>query len=287
MTEAVQGGDEETVAGALGTTEAPKQPERNPQDGPPPSAQERKAAAEAKAAADKAAQEAVEGEQTQKPGEEVPGEETEGAGEDTPLDTKVWGDAGSDVANSVLETLQNSGVKPDEAKALLWDAVQEGDPSKIDRDALVEKVGKAKATLIMAGVNGVIRDNKERLEAVQKVTFDVAGGEANWKTAAAWAVKHIPENDLEELRGMLDKGGRSAKVAAQEIVEKYNKDPKNTSLNKGKTITPGGKPSTKVENPLSRAQYGAELDRAHNRRAGPAEFAALKARRDAGKKLGI
>lgn len=286
MTEAVQGGDDETVEGALGTPEAPKQPERNPQDGPPPSAQERKAAAEAKAAADKAAQEEIEGKAATPPGEEVPGDEP-ADGEGTPLDTKVWGDAGSDVANSVLETLQNSGVKPDEAKALLWDAVQTGDPSKIDRDALVEKVGKAKATLIMAGVNGVIRDNKERLEAVQKVTFDVAGGEANWKTAAAWAVKNIPENDLEELRGMLDKGGRSAKVAAQEIIEKYNGDSRNTSLNKGKTITPGGKPSTKVENPLSRAQYGAELDRAHNRRAGPSEFAALKARRDAGKKLGI
>lgn len=280
MTEAVNGGDEETVANALGTKEEPKTTERNPQDGPPPSAQERKAAAEAKAAADKAAQEEVEGKSKEKPGDEVPGDEPDD--EDKPLDTTVWGDAGSDVANSVLETLQNSGVSTTDAKALLWDAVEKGDASKIDRDALVEKVGKAKATLIMAGVKDVIRENKERFDAVQATTFEVAGSAENWKVAAAWAGKNIPADDLEELKVMLDKGGRSAKVAAQEIVEKYNKDPKNTSLNKGKTITPGGKGATKLE-PLSRLQYGQELERAHRRGASPAEFAALRARRNAGK----
>ena len=274
MTEAVNGGDEETVANALGTKEEPKTTERNPQDGPPPSAQERRAAA------DKAAQEEVEGKSKETPGEEVPGDEPDD--EDKPLDTAVWGDAGSDVANSVLETLQNSGVTTTDAKALLWDAVEKGDASKIDRDALVEKVGKAKATLIMAGVKDVIRENKERFDAVQATTFEVAGSAENWKAAAAWAGKNIPADDLEELKVMLDKGGRSAKVAAQEIVEKYNKDPKNTSLNKGKTITPGGKGATKLE-PLSRLQYGQELERAHRRGASPAEFAALRARRNAGK----
>ena len=251
------------------------------QDGPPPSNAERKAAKEAKEAAEKAAKEKAEAEAAATgDGENEDDEEKE-------LDTSVWGDSGDEVGNSVLQTLQNSGVSTEEAKALLWDAVEAGDPTKVDRDALVEKVGKAKATLIMAGIENVTSRNNAKIAEVTKVANETAGGEANWKKASAWAVKNLGADELDELRNMLDKGGRQAKFAAGEIVARYNDDPKNTALTAGKgQVKPDGKGGNAVQ-PISRREYGEQLDKLHRRRGTPAEFAALKAQRQAGIKAGI
>jgi hypothetical protein len=100
-------------------------------------------------------------------------------------------------------------------------------------------------------------------------------------------VKSLPADELDELRNMLDKGGRQAKFAAGEIVTRYNDDPKNTALQAGtKQVQPDGK-AGKVVEPMSRRDYGNALDKLHHRRGTPAEFAALKAQRQAGIKAGI
>ena len=258
------------------------------QDGPPLSNANRKAAKEAKEAAEKDAKEKADAESTAaEDGDEDGGEEDDDEGDNEDLDTSVWGDTGDEVGNSVLQTLQNSGVSTEEAKALLWDAVESGDPTKVDRDALVEKVGKAKATLIMAGIENVTGKNNAKIAEVTKVANDTAGGKENWKKASAWAVKALPGDELDELRNMLDKGGRQAKFAVGEIVARYNDDPRNTALQAGtKQVQPDGKSSKAVE-PMSRRNYGNALDKLHRRRGTPAEFAALKAHRKAGIKAGI
>lgn len=256
------------------------------QDGPPPSVADRKAAKEAKEAAEKAAKEKADAEAATDTENGEDGEEGD-EDENKALDTSVWGDTGDEVGNSVLQTLQNSGVSTEEAKALLWDAVEAGDPTKVDRDALVEKVGKAKATLIMAGIENVTSRNNQKIAEVTKVANETAGGEANWKKASAWAVKNLKADELDELRNMLDKGGRQAKFAAGEIVARYNDDPKNTALNAGGgQVKPDGKGGNAVQ-PISRREYGEALDKLHRRRGTPAEFAALKAQRQAGIKAGI
>lgn len=258
------------------------------QDGPPPSVADRKAAKEAKEAAEKAAKEKAEAEAAAAAENGEDGEDgDDDEDENKELDTSVWGDTGDEVGNSVLQTLQNSGVSTEEAKALLWDAVEAGDPTKVDRDALVEKVGKAKATLIMAGIENVTSRNNAKIAEVTKVANETAGGEANWKKASAWAVKNLKADELDELRNMLDKGGRQAKFAAGEIVARYNDDPKNTALNAGGgQVKPDGKGGNAVQ-PISRREYGEALDKLHRRRGTPAEFAALKAQRQAGIKAGI
>lgn len=259
---------------------------------PPPSNKERADAKEAeeKAKADaEAAAKAEAGAKAKAAAEnsDEAADEDEDTDEDQELDTSVWGDTGDDVANSVLHTLQNSGVTPDEAKSLLWDAVQAGDPTKVDRDALVEKVGKEKATLIMAGVENVTRANNEKVEAVTKIAHEAAGSGDNWRKASEWAKAHMDPNDLDEVRAMLDKGGRHAKYAAQDLVEAYNADPKNTALNAGSSRMKGDNtPPAKVEG-ITRLQYGQQLDILHRRGASEAEFKALKAKRDAGIKQGI
>lgn len=255
-------------------------------DGPPPSNADRKADKAAKEAAEKAAKEKADAEAAAA----GDGENGDGGGDDDEgkeLDTSVWGDTGDEVGNSVLQTLQNSGVSTEEAKALLWDAVEAGDPTKVDRDTLVEKVGKAKATLIMAGIENVTSRNNAKIAEVTKVANETAGGEANWKKASAWAVKNLAADELDELRNMLDKGGRQAKFAAGEIVARYNDDPKNTALQAGsKQVQPDGKAGKAIE-PMTRRDYGIALDKLHRRGGTPTEFAALKAQRQAGIKAGI
>ena len=256
---------------------------------PPPTNAERAEAKAAKEAAEKEAKEKADAAAAAEDANSEDDPDANGAGEDDEkeLDTAVWGDAGDEVANSVLSTLQNSGVTTDEAKALLWDAVEAGDPTKVDRDALVEKVGKDRATLIMAGIENVTSRNNARIEEVTTIANETAGSKENWSKATKWAVAKLPENELNELRDMLDKGGRQAKFAAGEIVARYNADPKNTALTAGKNqIKPDGKANTALK-PITRREYGELLDKAHRTRAGEAAIKQLRARRELGKKQGI
>lgn len=256
---------------------------------PPPSNAERAEAKAAKEAAEKKAKEKADAAAAAEDAnsEDDPNAAAENEDEDKELDTAVWGDAGDEVANSVLSTLQNSGVTTDEAKALLWDAVEAGDPTKVDRDALVEKVGKDRATLIMAGIENVTSRNNARIEEVTTIANETAGSKENWSKATKWAVSKLPEGELNELRDMLDKGGRQAKFAAGEIVARYNADPKNTALTAGKNqIKPDGKATSALQ-PISRREYGELLDKAHRTRAGEAAIQQLRARRELGKKQGI
>ena len=264
--------------------EAGKEPSPN---SPPKSNAERAAEKAAKEAAKEAAEKGNEGEEEEENEEEENEEESNEDDEAKPLDTSVWGDTGDDVANSVLETLQNSGVTPEEAKALLWDAVEAGDPTQVDRDTLVEKVGKAKATLIMAGVKNVTDTNNKQIAEVTAIAHDAAGSKEDWDKATKWANATMDPNDLDELRSMIDTGGKSAKFATAELVAAYNADPKNTALKAGKgQITPDTKSTKKVEG-ISRLKYGQELEKLHNRRGSPAEFEKLKAQRNAGKAQGL
>lgn len=276
-------GDEETVA-----DQVKLQQPANPQDGPPPSANARKEAAD-KAATDKAALDAEAADAIEAGTVEDEDVKDGKPDDDAELDKAAWGDVDTsdEVTYSTLQLLQNSGVKPEEAKAMLWDAVQAGDPTKIDRDALVEKVGKAKATLILSGVNANIQATKDKIKEVSTIVHEASGGEAAWVKARTWAAKNIPESELEEFRGMLDKGGNTAKFAAREIISKYNADPKNTSLNaSGNTIKPGGKGGSKLE-PMTRREYGLALDKLANRRGTESQRAELLERRKLGKAKGI
>lgn len=248
---------------------------------PPPSNAER-----AKAKAEAKAKEEAEAKPEEKPAEEA--EDGDKKDSET-LDTDVWGDSGDEVTNSVLLTLQNAGVSTEDAKALLWDAVAEGDPTKVDRDALIEKVGKANATLVMAGVENVTARNNAKLNEVVTIASDAAGGKDNWSKVAAWAKSGMDEAELNDLRGMLDAGGAKARFASAEIVKAYNADPKNTSVGATKKPMTGDSKSTAAVQGISRREYGEALDRLYRqgKREGSPEFKALQAKRQAGMKQGI
>ena len=202
--------------------------------------------------------------------------------ENAPLDIETWGSTGHEGGDAVLGLMQNAGVTPDEAKALLFDAVTAGDLSKIDRTALEAKIGKDKTVLVLAGAKSFLEDKAAKNALIVKDIKGVAGGEENWQKVAAWAKAgggSISDDQMSEYIGMIDNGGAQARFAASELVSAYNADDKNTTLTaqgaapviEGDTSnTPGGRS-------LTRNEYAAEVAKLHRRGRLPtdAEMTAL------------
>lgn len=203
------------------------------------------------------------------------------------FDREVWGDPGDEIAESVFQVLSDSGVTPTDAKALLFDAVQAGDPSKIDKDALVEKVGKHNANLILAGVNNYISAENARVASAVKAVHDAAGGEQNWKTVIDWVNKNVQDADLNEYRELIDAGGKKASLAVKELVSLYNADPKTTALGKEEVLG-DNTPARSQKKGITQREYGDRLDKLHRTgKATPEARAELLALRRAGRAQGL
>jgi hypothetical protein len=259
--------DIDPATGGNGNAAPPAPPNEPPKDAATEkAAADQKAADEAKAAADAAA-----------------AAEAAKAKDDAPLNTELWGSTGTEVGDSVLTLLQNAGMTPDDAKAILFDAVKAGDMTKIDRDALVEKVGKAKAALILAGTENFIRRNATYTTTILKDVHEAVGGQENWAAVSGWAKANIPEAELAQYRAMLDAGGPQSRFAAADLASKYNADPKNSTLPaKSSELLGDGAPPASTR-ALTRAQYVAELDKAYASGASQAVIDEINAARAAGR----
>ena len=246
-----------------------------PSNEPPPKQQtpEEKAAAD-KAAADKAAADKASADAA--------------AAENRPLDNAVWGTTGDEVGDSVLTLLQNSGLTVDEAKAMMFDAVQAGDVTKLDREALAAKVGKEKATLILAGAENFITRSAAKAATIVKEVHATVGGEENWSAITGWATKNVAESDLATYRNMIDAGGAQARFAASELKALYNADGKNTTLGAANAELKGDSGSPQPGRQLTKAQYVAELEAAHKKGSPPqAVINEINAARARGRAAGI
>lgn len=252
-------------------------PKPNPAADPAIKDNAEKAAAD-KAAADKAAEEAA-----------AKAKEEEEARKAEPLNTEVWGDTGSEAGNDILKILQDSGVTPEDAKVLLYDASVTGDISKIDQKALAAKVGDAQARIILRGAEQFIKEGKAQAEVTVKSLHETVGGADNWNTVVAWAKSNAAAEDIDEVKAMIDKGGIQAKLGAKHLLDLYNADEKNTELGKGTEALPGPKQTQAVE-PLSARAYAEAYDKLQTEHRGNAPEhlrVALMQRRNAGKAQGI
>jgi len=194
----------------------------------------------------------------------------------TPLDLTTWGSTGHEGGDAVLGLLQNAGVTPEEAKTLLFDAVMAGDMSKVDNAALEKKIGKDKATLVMAGAKAFLNDRSAKNELIVKDIKDVAGGEENWSKVTSWAKAEgsgISEDQLGEYRDMIDNGGAQARFAASELVKAFNASGDNTTLTTPtttpETVGDGGSPPS--GRAMNRNEYAAAVAKAHKHGRLPAQ----------------
>lgn len=188
--------------------------------------------------------------------------------DDTPLDVATWGSTASETGDAVLTLLQNSGLKPEDAKALLFDAVQAGDVTKIDKAALEAKVGKTKAHLILVGATAFVTEQRNAAQAIVQDLHKEVGGEANWKTIADWANKSVDAAELDQYREMINKGGLPAKVAARALKDAYEGDKNNSSLSV-QEVLPGAKPGdAPLYKPMSKVEYAKQLEELNNKHFG-------------------
>lgn len=255
-------------AGAIDTTGAPAPaPEPNT---PPVKADEPVVKTAEETAAETAAAEAV----------------AAAEAENAELDTDAWGTTGDEVGDSVLTLLQNSGVSVEDAKALMFDAMKAGDVSKVDKAALVEKVGAAKANLILAGAENFVTRATTAAQTILTEVIGAVGGEENWKAVSGWAAKTFSADQIAEYKTLIDNGGAQARFAAQEMTAKYNADTKNTTLDAGKAeITPDAKTNTSARS-ITRAVYAAEMSKA-NATGNTAAMAEIQQARERGRSAGI
>lgn len=221
-------------------------------------------------------------------GDNEDGENGDSTAEFDPADWYGETDERSDHADSVFEILHTSGVSQDEAKALLFDAVQSGKPEDIDINALTEKVGKANAHLIITGVKAYVADAEAKVNAITEIVHSAAGGKDSWNDKVIpWIKDNIPEDERGEYADMINAGGRQAELAAAEMVRRYNADPKNTSLGR-KELRGDANNSKKTEPGLSQRAYGDALNKLHRtNQATPEKLAELRAARRRGRAQGL
>lgn len=207
---------------------------------------------------------------------------------DAPLDKETWGSTGDEVGDSVLELIQNSGMTTEEAKTFFAEATMSLDPSKIDRDALVAKVGKSTATLILAGVENFTAKEKDRINSINSTLHTAAGGKAEWDTITDWAKNNLDESVRREYGDLINQGGKKAAFVVHDLKQQYaaagNSDTADT------TVVPDANPASKAGTiePLSSGQYYEKLNALkRSGKSTPAQEDALWKARVAGKNKGI
>ena len=194
--------------------------------------------------------------------------EKEGEDEKSPLEeeqTEDWGSTGDENGDAVLTMLQEAKVTQAEAEAMLFEAVKSNDPSKINRDLLVEKMGEAQATLIINASKDFMASNAKKIAEVTKTVHDAAGGKENWDKVADWAGKNMSDAERGEYAEMIDAGGLKAKFAAEQMIKSYEGDSKNSSLSNAADVHVGESSTPPEGRAISRADMVKELDALHNR----------------------
>lgn len=204
---------------------------------------------------------------------------------------KEYVKTGHESADAAIDLLKEANVSPIEANAIFSKAIESGDLKDIPWHQLEDKIGKAKTTLVKAGVENFFREVLDKNRATVAQTFEVMGGEENWNKVKTWAQTKEKtdtafKGEVDAIRGMLDKGGKQAELAAKELRRMYEADAKNNGLGTNKIIE--GNTAPKLDGaPMTRAEYHAAITKAHNENAPKAVIANLQARRRAGMQAGI
>jgi hypothetical protein len=204
-----------------------------------------------------------------------------------------WVAVGNEHADAAIELMKEAGVKPVEGNEIFKDAIASGDLSKVKWDVLEARIGAAKAKLVRAGVESYFNSEYKAQQEIVGYAHDKVGGEEGWTKIQTWAKKAEKSDakfasDLNEYRKALKVGGFAARAAVDAIKAAYEADPKNGSI--GNKPLERGKvdPTPKVEGePLNRLQFFREMEKAGGDRAPKHVVEALRARRQAGVKLGM
>lgn len=192
----------------------------------------------------------------------------------------------------IVNILKDAKVSVEDAQALFLPAIESKDLSKLDKDAMIEKLGPEKAELVMIMATSYFKGRMAEVDAMTSQVHELAGGEEQWSNIRDWAgekEKNDPEfaKELNEIRSLLStETPRAIKAAVKELVELYTADPETTSK---ANLTVGDKAAgtTVSTEPLSRLAYAQEVEKARKQGTYEKLYPSLQKRRQAGIKQGI
>lgn len=116
-----------------------------------------------------------------------------------------------------------------------------------------------------------------------KALIEIAGGEQQWEEVVSWARENAEPEEKQEINALLEKGGISAKIAAQFLVTSY-RNTQGTEFEGKPAAQAAATPAASVDNtPISRVQFAQEAEKLYRKfgdqyQARP-EYRALAARR--------
>ncbi len=205
---------------------------------------------------------------------------------DTDAEVFVVGHAAADAS---LAILKEAGLTKSDMDFIFGKARQSGKLGDINVQAIEAKVGKQKAALVIAGIGAYHRESTGRATEIATQVHEVAGGKEAWDRVAGWvnakaAADPAFKAEVAELRGLLNKGGKPAKLAAKALIDQYNADPNTKGLGNGNLLR-GDSASTGMS-PLGRAEYLKEY-KAAQAKGDTVAMNMLSARRAAGRKAGL
>jgi len=190
-----------------------------------------------------------------------------------------------------VSILEEAEIPVEEANAIFQEAVDSNDLSKINKNALIEKLGQEKADLVMVLAEAYYTKTFNAMKAVKDKAFEITGTEEQFNAMTEWAAEKAKTDkdfakDLQEFRDMIDSGKpRAIKAAVRELYDLYVEDPDTTieaDLEVGDKAA-----SLKGVEPMSRQDYVTEIEKAHRDGTYDKVSANLWKRRQAGIKKGI
>lgn len=191
---------------------------------------------------------------------------------------------------AAVELMKAAGLNYEDSKAFFKKAGETGKASDVDFKGLEAKMGKAQATLVMAGLKQYEAEQTQFAQATITDVMTVLGGKESYMKLKDWvSVREAADpafaKDLVAYRQMISSGGVQAKAAAIALKQLYTENPNNSGLNN--KMVEGDKSVNAVEGqPLGRAEYNKLLKEAYDKRD-DAEVTRLNARRKAGIKQGV
>jgi len=195
-----------------------------------------------------------------------------------------WPQSDNLTLNSTVTLMKEAGVTPAEASGLLEGYLLTGDKSKIDMVALKAKLGD-KTDLVLAGAEKVFGDVSQKNLAITQAGFDTVGGKENFDTVIKYCrAKAAADPEFaasyDDYKDRVNDNPTMAKMVMSELLDVFNSDKNNTTLDVSKSdvLRGTGAAPIEVHKPLSRADYYAGMKQA-NRDNDTALMTELRARR--------
>lgn len=184
--------------------------------------------------------------------------------EDKPAEYGEYGDA----RDGIVGILKEAGIPVEESDAIFREAVEQNDPTKINVKALEEKLGKAKADLVLMAATAFYKESMGNAETTVKAVYEEVGGQANFEKVAVWARKQAETNPefaktLDGYNKMFDMENPAiARMAAKALKDSYEAASGNSSLAVTQ-VAGDGVGYTSGEAGISRADYISGLKQAY------------------------